>query len=148
MQKAHKAYVTKISPSQIDTWAMPNNSNKRFLQKDSTLGLLTFCFALSRKIINPTPKSIENKPIILNSKNTEEITITIQSSKFLAPYVEWLNKAVIGKPNDITFIKSIPRTAKPLMKSRFVILVDDGWIDLMLFFFRVAFIKHPEDCVS
>ena len=85
MQKAHKAYVTKISPSQIDTWAMPKNSNKRFLQKDSTLGLFTFCFALSRKIISPTPKSIENKPIILNSKNTEEITITIQSSKFSAP---------------------------------------------------------------
>jgi len=62
--------------------------------------------------------------------------------------VEWLNIAVIGKPNAITFITSIPRTAKPLMKSRFVILVDDGCIDLMLFFFKVAFIKHPEDCVS
>ena len=62
--------------------------------------------------------------------------------------MEWLNIAVIGKPNDITFITSIPRTAKPLMKSRFVILVDDGCIDLMLLFFRVAFIKHPEDCIS
>ena len=43
---------------------------------------------------------------------------------------------------------SIPRTAKPLMKSRFVILVDDGCIDLMLFFFRVAFIEHPKNGVS
>jgi len=34
------------------------------------------------------------------------------------------------------------------MKSRFVILIDDGSLDLMLFFFRVAFVKHPEDCVS
>ena len=54
----------------------------------------------------------------------------------------------MGKPNDITFMTSIPRTAKPLMKSRFVILVDDGCIDLMLLFFRVAFIEHPKNCVS
>ncbi len=62
--------------------------------------------------------------------------------------MEWLNIAVIGKPNAITFITSIPRTAKPLMKSRFVILVDDGCIDLMLFFLRVAFIKHPKNGLS
>ena len=62
--------------------------------------------------------------------------------------MEWLNIAVIGKPNDITFITSIPRTAKPLMKSRFVILVDDGCIDLILFFFSIAFIKHPKNGVS
>ena len=145
MQKAHKAYDMRTSPSQIDTWIMPNNSNKKFLQKDSNLGLLTFCFALSRKIINPTPKSIENKPIILNSKNTEEITITIQSSKFSAPYVEWLNKAVIGKPNDITFIMSIPRTAKPLMKSRFVILWEEF---TQLIFFWITFIEHPQDGIG
>ena len=54
----------------------------------------------------------------------------------------------MGKPNDITFMTSIPRTAKPLMKSRFVILVEDGSIDLTLIFLGVAFIKHPEDCVS
>ena len=54
----------------------------------------------------------------------------------------------MGKPNDITLMTSIPRTAKPLMKSRFVILVDDGCIDLMLFFFRVAFIEHPKNGVS
>ena len=75
----------RISPSQIDKWAIPNKSNKKFLQIESNFGLLTFCFALSRKIISPTPKSIENKPIILYSKNTEEITITIQSNKFSAP---------------------------------------------------------------
>ena len=51
----------------------------------SIMTSLTFCIALSRKIISPTPKSIENKPIILYSKNTEEITITIQSNKFSAP---------------------------------------------------------------
>ena len=145
MQKAHKAYDMRISPSQIDIWAMPNKSNKKFLQKDSNLGLLTFCFALSRKIMSPTPKSIENNPIILYSKNTEEITITIQSSKFLAPYVEWLNKAVIGKPNDITFIKSIPRTAKPLMKSRFVILWEEF---TQLIFFWITFVEHPQDCIG
>ena len=145
MQKAHKAYDMRTSPSQIDMWIMPNTSNKKFLQKDSNLGLLTFCFALSRKIINPTPKSIENKPIILNSKNTEEITITIQSSKFSAPYVEWLNKAVIGKPNDITFIISIPRTAKPLMKSRFVILWEEF---TQLIFFWITFIEHPQDGIG
>ena len=145
MQKAHKAYDMRTSPSQIDIWIMPNKSNRKFLQKDSNLGLLTFCFALSRKIINPTPKSIENKPIILNSKNTEEITITIQSSKFSAPYVEWLNIAVIGKPNDITFITSIPRTAKPLMKSRFVILWEEF---TQLIFFWITFIEHPQDGIG
>ena len=54
----------------------------------------------------------------------------------------------MGKPNDITFMTSIPRTAKPLMKSRFVILLDECFKGLMLFFLRVAFIKHPENCVS
>ena len=122
----------RISPSQIDKWAMPNISNKKFLQKDSNFGLLTFGFALSRKIIRPTPKSIENKPIILYSKNTEEIMITTQSNKFSAPYVEWLNRAVIGKPNDITFITSIPRRAKPRMKSRFAILLEES-IDYIFF---------------
>jgi hypothetical protein len=70
----------------------------------------------------PTPKSMENKPIILYSKNTDEIIKTIQSRVFSIPYVDEFVVAVSGRPNAITFITSIPSRAKPLIKSRFVIL--------------------------
>ena len=70
----------------------------------------------------PTPKSIENKPIIFCSKNTDEITKTIQSRVLSIPYVDEFVVAVSGRPNAITFITSIPSRAKPLIKSKFVIL--------------------------
>ena len=62
MQKAHKAYVMRTSPSQIDTWAMPNNSNRKFLQKDSNFGLLTFCLALSKKSWVQHQKALKISP--------------------------------------------------------------------------------------
>ena len=70
----------------------------------------------------PTPKSIENKPIILYSKNTDETTNTIQSRMLLIPCVDEFVAAVRGRPNAITFITSMPSSANPLMKSKFVIL--------------------------
>ena len=57
----------------------------------------------------PTPKSIENKPIILYSKNTDEITKTIQSSVFSIPYVDEFVVAVSGRPNAITLLQVFRR---------------------------------------
>ena len=70
----------------------------------------------------PTPKSIENNPIILYSKKTDEIIKTAQSRVFSIPNVDGFVVAVSGSPNAITFIISIPSKAKPLIKSKFVIL--------------------------
>ena len=70
----------------------------------------------------PTPKSIENNPIILYSKKTDEIIKTAQSSLFSIPNVDGFVVAVRGSPNAITFITSIPSKAKPLIKSKSVIL--------------------------
>ena len=76
----------------------------------------------SINIIIPTPKSIENNPIILYSKNTDEIIKTIQSREFSIPYVEGFVEAVRGSPNEMMLITSIPSREKPLIKSKFVIL--------------------------
>ena len=70
----------------------------------------------------PTPKSIENKPIILYSKNTDETTKTTQSRMFSIPYAEGFVVAVRGRPNAITFNTSMPSSANPQMKSKLVIL--------------------------
>jgi len=45
----------------------------------------------------PTPKSIENKPIIFCSKNTDEITKTIQSRVLSIPYADEFVVAVSGR---------------------------------------------------
>ena len=112
----------RYSQEDIDKLIQIQNLSQRGINLDG----IKIIYEMKDKI-----EELQNKIISLehemsyqkfDSKNTDEITKTIQSSVFTIPYVDEFVVAVSGRPNAITLITSIPKRAKPLIKSRFVIL--------------------------